>query len=91
MARISLWSILFGVAACVLPIVVSSTPESSSHSAADTLRQTETMVILPEEDDHEIYCDCAWERWPGQSCEETRHKSGFPCWSDCCSKAHGPR
>ena len=38
------------------------------------------------EDDDEILCDCAWTRWPGQSCAETKGKDGFPCWRDCCAE-----
>ena len=40
---------------------------------------------LRPDDDDEILCDCGWTRVPGQSCKETRQKSGFPCWKDCCA------
>jgi hypothetical protein len=43
--------------------------------------------FTPPDDDDEILCDCAWTRWPGQSCDETRGRSGFPCWRDCCATA----
>lgn len=46
--------------------------------------------LPPDDDDHEILCDCAWTRYPSQSCEETRGASGFPCWDHCCSAEHPP-
>jgi hypothetical protein len=43
-----------------------------------------TWTAPTPDDDDEILCDCGWTRWPGQSCEETRSATGFPCWKDCC-------
>jgi len=42
--------------------------------------------VPEDDDDHEILCDCAWTRYPGQSCKETRGRDGFPCWQDCCAQ-----
>ena len=42
--------------------------------------------IHRDDDDDEILCDCAWTKWPGQSCDETLGRPGFPCWRSCCSQ-----
>ena len=77
------------VTACaLLPLVATA---SSPTPAAPDDPQTVLILHEEEEHDHDIYCDCAWEAWPGQSCQETRNRPGFPCWSDCCAQVHGPR
>ena len=78
------------VTACALLVATASPPKPASRTTPD---DPQTVLILNEQEDHDhdIYCDCAWEAWPGQSCQETRNMPGFPCWSDCCAQIHGPR
>ena len=77
------------VTACALLVATASPRTPASRTTPDD----PTVLILNEQEDHDhdIYCDCAWEAWPGQSCQETRNMPGFPCWSDCCAQIHGPR
>ena len=62
----------------------AATPAPSQSSPH--LRSPPPHLPVPDDDD-EILCDCGWTRWPGQSCEETRGKAGFPCWPECCAQA----
>ena len=93
--RLRMVAVLVCVAAAVLAILLQAGPSPApppalSRRSPRPPRSSPRPPLMPPppDDDDEILCDCGWTRYKGQSCQESRGKSGFPCWASCCSESH---